>query len=141
MRKHHIHYHCYADDTQLYISLKHDESNHLVQLQECLKNIKAWMTQNFLLLNSDKTEVVVIGPKHLRESLSEQIVTLDGVSLASSSTVRNLGVMFDQDMSFDQHIKQVSRTAFFHLHNIKNIRNILSQKDAEKLVHLFSRLD
>ena len=70
-------------------------------------------------------------------------MTLDGISLASSSTVRKLGVMFDQDMSFDPHIKQVSRTGFFHLRNIVKIRNILSQKDAEKLVHAFvtSRLD
>ena len=81
------------------------------------------MAQNFLLLNSDKTEVIVIGAQHLRETLSDQIVTLDGVSLAPSSTVRNLGVMFE-DMSFDPH-KQVSRSAFFHLRNIRKIGNIL----------------
>ena len=32
--------------------------------------------------------------------------------------------MFDQDMSFDPHIKQVSMTAFFHLPNIVKIRKI-----------------
>ena len=76
-------------------------------------------------------------PKHLRETLSDQIVTLDGISLGPSSTVKNLRVMFYP------HIKQVSRKAFFHLRNIMKIRNILSQKDAEKLVHAFvtSRLD
>ena len=49
IRKYHIHLYCYADDTHLYRSMKPDESNHWVQLQECLKNIKAWMTQNVLL--------------------------------------------------------------------------------------------
>ena len=46
-------------------------------------------------------------------------------------------------MSFNSHIKQVTRTAFFHLRNIVKIRNILSQSDAEKLIHAFvsSRLD
>ena len=46
-------------------------------------------------------------------------------------------------MSFNSHIKQISRTAFFHLRNIAKIRHILSQKDAEKPVHAFvtSRLD
>ena len=41
------------------------------------------------------------------------------------------------------YIKQVSRTAFFNLLNIVEIRNILSQIDAEKLLHAFvtSRLD
>ena len=143
IRNHCINFHCYADDTQLYLSMKPNETNQLVKLQACLKDIKAWMTCNFLHLNSDKTEVIVFGPKHLRNTLSNQIVTLDGIALASSSTVKNLGVIFDQDMSFNLHIKQVCRTAFFHLRNIVKIRNILSQSDAEKLVHAFvtSRLD
>ncbi|TKS71945.1 hypothetical protein D9C73_006018 [Collichthys lucidus] len=95
------------------------------------------------MLNSDKTEVLVIGPKLLRNSLSRDLVTLDGITLASSSTVKNLGVVFDQDLSFNVHIKQISRTAFFHLRNIAKIRRTVSQADAEKLVHAFvtSRLD
>ena len=67
--------------------------------------------------------------------MSSYIVTLDGISLASSPTVRNLGVISDQDLSSDSHIKQGS--AFFHLRNIVKIRNILSQGDAEKLLHAF----
>ena len=86
---------------------------------------------------------MLFGPKQHRNTLSNDITTVDGFTLASSSTVRNLGVIFDPDMSFNSHIKQLSRTAFFHLRNIAKIRPILSQKDAEKLVHAFvtSRLD
>ncbi|KAM7366739.1 hypothetical protein PAMP_014689 [Pampus punctatissimus] len=138
IRNHLINFHCYADDTQLYLSIKPDVTNHLTKLQTCIKDIKYWMTHNFLMLNSDKTEVLVIGPKHLRD-----LVALDGITLASSSTVKNLGVVFDQDLSFNDHIKQISRTAFFHLRNIAKIRRIIPQADAEKLVHAFvtSRLD
>ena len=123
--------------------MKPDETNRLVRLQACLKDIKTWMTQNFLLLNSDKTEVVVFGPDQSREKLFSYISTLDGISLVSGSTVRNLGVIFDQNLSFDSHIKQILRTAFSQLRNIAKIRNILSQSDAAKLVHAFvtSKLD
>ena len=143
IRRHSINFHCYADDTQLYLSMKPGNTHQLVKLQECLKDIKTWMAANFLLLNSDKTEVIVLGPENLRNMVSKQILTLDGITLASSNTVRNLGVIFDQDMSFNAHIKQICKTAFFHLRNISKIRNILSQSDAEKLVHAFitSRLD
>ncbi|MDF4316827.1 reverse transcriptase family protein, partial [Vibrio parahaemolyticus] len=142
IRNHSVNFHCYADDTQLYLSMKPEESNQLTKLHNCLKDIKTWMS-NFLMLNSDKTEVIVLGPKQLRDSLSDDIVSLDGIALASSTTVRNLGVIFDQDLSFNSHLKQTSRTAFFHLRNIAKIRPILTRKDAEKLVHAFvtSRLD
>ncbi len=82
IRKHSINFRCYADDTQLYPSIKPNVTNHLSKLQACLNDIKTWMTGNILLLNSDKTEVIVLGPKHLQDTLSEGIVTLDGIVLA-----------------------------------------------------------
>ncbi len=48
----------------IYISTKPDETSKLSKLTECVKNIKDWMTSNFLLLNSDKTEILLIGPKN-----------------------------------------------------------------------------
>nr|XP_033957654.1 uncharacterized protein LOC117460383 [Pseudochaenichthys georgianus] len=143
IRNHSVNFHCYADDTQLYLSIKPDEINHLNKIQDCLKDLKTWMTLNFLMLNTTKTEVIVLGPKNLRNKLSKDILTMDGINLASSETVRNLGVIFDQDLSFNAHIKSISRTAYFHLRNIAKIRHILPQNDAEKLVHAFvtSRLD
>ena len=81
--------------------------------------------------------------KHIRDLLSNNIVNLDVIALASSNTVRNLCVIFDQELSFTSHVKQISSSAFFHLRNVAKIRHILSQQDAEKLVHAFvtSRLD
>uniref|UniRef100_A0A674MAK8 Reverse transcriptase domain-containing protein n=1 Tax=Takifugu rubripes TaxID=31033 RepID=A0A674MAK8_TAKRU len=130
------HFHCYADDTQLYLSMKPEETEQLVKLQTCLKDIKSWMSSNFLLLNSGKTEVMVCGPEPLRDR-SENIITLDGVSLTSSLSVRNLGVTFDQNLSFNSHIKTISRGAFFHLWNITRIRKLLMRHNAKKLVHAF----
>ena len=57
------------------------------------------MSSNFLQANSDKTEAILLGQKHLRNTLFNDIVTLGVIALASSTTVRNLGNNFDQDMS------------------------------------------
>ncbi len=67
---------------------------------------------------------------------------LDGCPV-TSSTVKNLGVILDSNLSFEKHISNVTKTAFFHLRNIAKLRNMLPVSDAEKLVHAFmtSRLD
>ncbi len=142
IRKYGISFHCYADDTQLYISTKPDETSKLSKLTECVKNIKDWMTSNFLLLNSDKTEILLVGPKNSTQNLLDYNLQLDGCNV-TSSTVKNLGVILDSNLSFENHISHVTKTAFFHLRNISKLRNMLSVSDAEKLVHAFmtSRLD
>ncbi len=67
---------------------------------------------------------------------------LDGCPV-TSSTVKNLGVILDSKLSFENHISHVTKTAFFHLRNIAKLQNMLPVSDAEKLVHAFmtSRLD
>uniref|UniRef100_A0A8C2FJX0 Reverse transcriptase domain-containing protein n=3 Tax=Cyprinus carpio TaxID=7962 RepID=A0A8C2FJX0_CYPCA len=142
IRKYGISFHCYADDTQLYISTRPGETSKLSKLTECVKNVKDWMTNNFLLLNSDKTEILLIGPENITQNLVDYNLQLDGCTV-TSSTVKNLGVILDSNLSFENHISHVTKTAFFHLRNIAKLRNMLPVPDAEKLVHAFmtSRLD
>ncbi len=116
IRKYGISFHCYADDTQLYISTRPDETSKLSKLTECVKNIKDWMTNNFLLLNSDKTEILLQK-------------TLYTGSL----------VILDSNLSFENHISHVTKTAFFHLRNIAKLLNMLPVSDAEKLVPTFRK--
>ncbi|KAI5098689.1 hypothetical protein C0J45_10828, partial [Silurus meridionalis] len=68
---------------------------------------------------------------------------LDGVSVSACMAVKDLGVIIDPSLSFESHVNNITRIAFFHLRNIAKIRNMLSLQDAEKLVHAFvtSRLD
>lgn len=58
-------FHCNAEDIQLYISAKPDDSRHLNKVEE---------PSNCLLLNSEKTR-----PQAVRRKLSDYIVTLDGL--------------------------------------------------------------
>ncbi len=51
IRKHGVSFHCYADDTQLYISSRPGETHQIEKLMECIVDIKNRMTSNFLLLN------------------------------------------------------------------------------------------
>ena len=71
------------------------------------------------------------------------ISRLGNLNIANNTAVKNLGVIIDAELNFDAHIKQVTKTAFYHLRNIARIRDFLSLDDAKTLIHafVFSRLD
>ena len=135
-----VSYHCYADDIQLYVSFKPDNPDKLSVLHNCLTAIKDWMSNNYLQLNTDKTEVLIIASDSIAPKVAKSIGSL---SSAVRSNLRNLGVIFDQAMHFDQHIKSLTRTCFFHLRNIAKLKSIVSQPELEMIIHAFisSRLD
>ena len=64
VKKHGLSYHFYADDSQLYMSFKpsHLQANvNTMALENCIKDIKHWMIQNYLKLNTDKTAFLLFG--------------------------------------------------------------------------------
>ncbi len=87
--------------------------------------------------------MLIIGHKNPTSNNIEICLTLDDCSVDSSSSVRNLGVLFDSNLSFDSHVSRIYKTKFFHLRNISKLRPMLSLSNAEMLDHVFmtSRLD
>jgi hypothetical protein len=58
-------------------------------------------SSDVLLLNSDKTEMLVLGPKKQRDLLLDLTINLDGCTVFSNITAKDLGVTLDPDLSFD----------------------------------------
>jgi len=86
-----------------------------------------------------KTEVIAFGNKD--EVL--KVKYLDARGLTTKNQVRNLGVSLESDLSFNSHVKAITKSAYYHLKNISRIRCFVSSQDSEKLVHAFttSRVD
>uniref|UniRef100_A0A672H6K2 Reverse transcriptase domain-containing protein n=1 Tax=Salarias fasciatus TaxID=181472 RepID=A0A672H6K2_SALFA len=144
INKHKVSFHCYADDTQLYMKMDSTLPPALpATFQACLGEIKAWMATNFLQLNSNKTEAIIIGTPHQTQSLSLNNIPIFDHNIPLSTSVTNLGIRLDSHLSFDGHVRHLCKVSFFHLKNISKLHPSLSKPDAERLVHAFvsSRLD
>ena len=80
-RKLGINFHCCADDTQHYQSLKPDEIVQLPKIEAYLQDVNAWMTNNFLLLNSDQTEVIleILLDSHIKQISKTSFFSIDAI--------------------------------------------------------------
>ncbi len=101
----------------------------------------SWMKEHHLQLNLAKTELLVFqATPTLQHDFTIQI---DSSTITPSSSVRNLGVIFDDQLNFKDHIAKTARSFRFALHNIRNIRPFLTQLAAQLLIQalVLSRLD
>ena len=133
----------YADDTQIYITLKPDgkvETTH--KLISCLEDIKVWSFNNRLCLNEQKSEMVHITSKFRNTEPFPDLV-IDNCSMKCSKLVRDLGIAVDDNLTLQQHIKNICKSASFGIFKIGKIRKLLDQPTTAKLTHAFvtSHLD
>ncbi len=101
------------------------------------------MQSNFLKLNGSKTELILIGTVASTRKANGISLAVDSSIVHPSSQVQNLGVIFAPQLTFDAHIKHISKISFYHLKNIAWLIYFLTFADAERLIHAFikSKLD
>ncbi len=133
--------HAYADDTQWYISFKPDSTARKLEavtaLQNCIADIKTWMTMDKLKLNDDKTQFLIIGTCAQLEKIKITELRIGQVMVSSVSNARNLGSWFDNILSMKMAINKTCQSVIYYLHNIRRIKRFLCFEDRKKIVPLF----
>jgi hypothetical protein len=95
-------YYTYADDTQLlHASYPSNISAAVSELENDFERISAWASSNLLKLNAGKTEFVAFHGSHM--PIDQITLNLNGQQVKSKKTVKLLGVVFDETMTFSAH--------------------------------------
>jgi hypothetical protein len=68
-----------------------------------LKKVRNWCFDNCLLLNPDKTKLMVFGSPPMIRKLPDFSLSMLGKEIVPSKTAKDLGVIFDPFLSFDDH--------------------------------------
>ena len=127
-----IHYHIFADDIQLFTFFPINSHNTInSELIECANSIRLWLLSNKLLINSSKTTVLNISTSET----SFPNFTLNNMIISPSHSSKNLGLVFDDKLSLENHISSITKSSNFHLFRIKKIRTSLSRNLTKTLIN------
>ena len=142
-----VHSHGYADDTQLYMPFDpfRDLTVTSNKLQSCVLKIEDWMNHNYLMLNVDKTEVMLVGKKQ-DHKIHQLQISFDDEKMYKSSmhdSVKFLGAYVDATLSMKTMISECVRKSNFSLKKLQTIKYMLGVQDKLLLLKTFilSKLD
>ena len=99
----------YVDDSQFYLTFPVQETAMAVEhLSEDLQQIAAWCCTHSLLINPDKTKLLLLGTPEMLARVPKGFgVTLLSKEILPSCSAKDLGVMEDSHLSFDEHVAEV----------------------------------
>ena len=80
---------------------------------ECVECVDAWMSSNRLRMNAEKTQLVWLGTRQQLDKLSMTELSLLSATVQFSTTVSDLGVLIDSQLSMADHVASLCRSCFF----------------------------
>ena len=101
------------------------------------------MNELFLCLNAIKTKILMISPPSIRDNIILRGTFIDNVCIRFVRHAKNLGVILDEVLSFEQQIKYIVKAC---IGTIKRIAEIKAFLDEEQLITvvcagILSRID
>lgn len=129
--------HLFADDLQIYINtnFKNIELS-IKRINDDLKSISLWSQQNRIKLNPKKSQAIFIYNKSIETSSFSPIV-IDNVVIPFCEKVKDLGMIINKSMSWDDHIAHFSKKIIYSLRSLWNVTRFASVNLRKKLFIAF----
>ena len=93
--------------TQMYLAfspavLGEDEAA-LNAMRDCIHDLRNWMIEDRLMLNDDKTELMLIGTRQQFQKVNLNDITIGDTIVEVKSVARHLGSWFDRNLDMLFH--------------------------------------
>ena len=117
----------YADGTYFYYS-NHDKLELERNLHASLDCLKRWCHENGMVLNTDKTKVMLITSRQKRTVLNDAVLNLQYSDIDISMTTCDeiLGIQVDENLTWNSHFNFLSKKLFSYMWLLSKIRTYLS---------------
>ena len=96
----------YADDTVLFFPAPEVSTIEATLMRE-LEAIECWLRLNILFINVTKTEVMLFGTSQRLAKVDQFSVSVNGSAIKRVTESKYLGVIFDEHLSWNQHVKEI----------------------------------
>ena len=131
----------YANDLQIYVhSDPNSISSAISDINADLHLIGQWARSMGLLINPNKSQAIIIGSQRLNSKICMSNLpplTLNGTVIPFSSTVKDLGLLIDRNLSWHHQVNGVGLRIFSRKHSLKRLQNFIPIKTK---VHLCQTL-
>ena len=117
----------YADDTTIY-DIQADMGTLRSNLQESLTILQKWCKQNGMLLNTEKTKVMLISTRQKRIRLDTRLLSLtyNEIDLQLTTGGKILGVYIDENFQWNNHFQFVCKKVSSYIWLLSRIKSYLS---------------
>ena len=93
------------------------------------------MISNKLSVNPNKTEYLLFNPNNVNFPVN--IINLGSNTISPSDSTKNLGVIFQTDMSLNKHISSIVKSCFLQLRDFRRIHPFIFKTAAITLANAF----
>lgn len=132
----HCKYHQYADDTQIYLSF--DPLNYMqacANINHDLDTLVEFAASHSLKINPSKSTLIIFGKSGTKKNIMPPTldIKIKDVPIPCTDSARNLGVTFDSNLRFRDHVTRCSSKAYGNLKLLYSNRQVLN-KNIKKLL-------
>ena len=101
-------------------------SSAFLTIESHARDVFSWMTSNKFSANPNKTEYLLFDPNNLNFPVN--IINPGSNTISPSDCAKNLGLIFQTDMSMDKHVSSIVKSCFLQLRDFRDVSVLLSLK-------------